>query len=265
MTRGKQTCRILKEIRRQIAEANDIEFITSECRYKGDCLGTCPKCDAEVRYLEQQLRARSLAGKAVVLAGISAGMIFVSGCSGTSSNQSNETLQGEPVVPVEQNEITDSIGDESLEDTLQKEETPKLHIIKVTELAICGDPEVLKEMESEEVVEDSIYDFPHQPPSFPGGHAAMLKFICDHIKYPDSIGDLSGSDRIVARCIVDKTGRVVEPKIVEGDFLLSAEVLRIINRFPLFVPGKINNQPVNCNFVFPIYIHQIYGMRKEGI
>ena len=53
MARGKQTCRILKEIRRQIAVANDIEFATSECRYKGDCLGTCPKCEAEVRYLEQ--------------------------------------------------------------------------------------------------------------------------------------------------------------------------------------------------------------------
>lgn len=72
MTRGKQTCKILKEIRRQIAEANGIEFVTSECRYKGNCLGTCPKCEAEVRYLEQQLRARSLAGKAVALAGISA-------------------------------------------------------------------------------------------------------------------------------------------------------------------------------------------------
>ena len=72
MARGKQTCKILKEIRRQIAEANGIEFATSECRYKGDCLGTCPKCEAEVRYLEQQLRVRSLAGKAVALTGISA-------------------------------------------------------------------------------------------------------------------------------------------------------------------------------------------------
>lgn len=72
MVRGKQTCKILKEIRRQIAEANDIEYVTSECRYKGDCLGTCPKCEAEVRYLEQQLRARSLAGKVIALAGISA-------------------------------------------------------------------------------------------------------------------------------------------------------------------------------------------------
>ena len=75
MARGKQTCKILKEIRRQIAEANGIELATSECRYKGDCLGTCPKCESEVRYLEQQLRARSLAGKAVALAGISAASI----------------------------------------------------------------------------------------------------------------------------------------------------------------------------------------------
>ena len=102
MVRGKQTCKILKEVRRQIAEANNIEYVNSECRYKGDCLGTCPKCEAEVRYLEQHLRARSLAGKAVALAGISTGMILMSGCNGTSSNQSNETLQGEPVTPIEQ-------------------------------------------------------------------------------------------------------------------------------------------------------------------
>lgn len=75
MARGKQTCKILKEIRRQIAEANGIEFVTSECRYKGDCLGTCPKCEAEVRYLEQQLRSRQRMGKAIALAGISAGAI----------------------------------------------------------------------------------------------------------------------------------------------------------------------------------------------
>ena len=72
MTRGKHTCKILKEIRQQIAQANGIEFTTSECHYKGDCLGTCPKCEAELHYLEQQLRAKSLAGKAVALAGISA-------------------------------------------------------------------------------------------------------------------------------------------------------------------------------------------------
>ena len=75
MKRGKQTYRILKEIRRQIAEVNDIEFITSECQYQGDCLGTCPKCETEVRYLEQQLERKRMAGKAITILGISAGVM----------------------------------------------------------------------------------------------------------------------------------------------------------------------------------------------
>ena len=55
MDNGKEICKILKEIRQRIAEENDIELITSECTYKGDCQGTCPKCEAELRYLEQEL------------------------------------------------------------------------------------------------------------------------------------------------------------------------------------------------------------------
>ena len=89
MKRGKETCRILKDIRRQIAEANDIEFITSECRYQGDCLGTCPKCEAEVQYLEQQLSARHAAGKTIALASISAGLIALSSCSSCSVQNNN--------------------------------------------------------------------------------------------------------------------------------------------------------------------------------
>ena len=108
MARGKQTCKILKEIRRQIAEANGIEFATSECRYQGDCLGTCPKCEAEVRYLEQQLRARSLAGKAIALAGISAGMMLMSGCSGTSTSSNNvNELEGVVICTEEEDDMID--------------------------------------------------------------------------------------------------------------------------------------------------------------
>lgn len=72
---GKSKCKILKQIRKQIAENNDIELITSECKHQGDCLGTCPKCEQEVRYLEQELNKRSNIGKTVVLAGISAALV----------------------------------------------------------------------------------------------------------------------------------------------------------------------------------------------
>ena len=44
---GKSKCKILKEIRKRIAEENDIAYVTSECQYQGECSGTCPKCEAE--------------------------------------------------------------------------------------------------------------------------------------------------------------------------------------------------------------------------
>ena len=95
MAKGKKTCKILKEIRRQIAEANDIEYVVEECQYKGDCLGTCPKCEAEVRYLEQQLHQRQLLGKAVVLAGISAGLLSLSSCGNEMYDQINTSEEAE--------------------------------------------------------------------------------------------------------------------------------------------------------------------------
>ena len=64
---------MLKEIRRQIAAENEIEFVTSECKHKGSCAGTCPKCEAEVVYLENQLAARRRLGKVVKLVGLSMG------------------------------------------------------------------------------------------------------------------------------------------------------------------------------------------------
>ena len=95
MAKGKKTCKILKEIRRQIAEANDIEYVVEECQYKGDCLGTCPKCEAEVRYLEQQLHQRQLLGKAVMVAGISAGLLSLNSCGNEMYDQINTSEEAE--------------------------------------------------------------------------------------------------------------------------------------------------------------------------
>ena len=75
---GKQKCKILKEIRRQIAAQNDIRFVIEECTHKGSCRGTCPKCEWEVRMLEKELEKRRASGKKVALADISAGFLLSS-------------------------------------------------------------------------------------------------------------------------------------------------------------------------------------------
>ena len=79
---GKDKCRILKDIRRQIAEQNDIEWVVSECKHKGNCKGTCPKCESEVRHLEEALARRRKLGKVVAVAGVSAAcMAGLTACS----------------------------------------------------------------------------------------------------------------------------------------------------------------------------------------
>ena len=68
---GKEKCKYLREIRKKIALENDIRLVTDECAYKGECKGTCPKCEAEVRYLEQELDKRKKLGKIITIAGLS--------------------------------------------------------------------------------------------------------------------------------------------------------------------------------------------------
>ena len=96
MAKGKQTCKILKEIRKQIAAENDIELVISECTYQGDCLGTCPKCEAEVRYLERELEKRQRMGKAAVIAGMAVGTMLTA----TSCHEIPQPLPGDvPYIP----------------------------------------------------------------------------------------------------------------------------------------------------------------------
>ena len=74
MAKGKSTCKLLKSIRQQIADANGISYRPKECQHKGDCSGTCPACEAEIRYLERELKARKGNGFGMKVAGIAAGI-----------------------------------------------------------------------------------------------------------------------------------------------------------------------------------------------
>ena len=74
MAKGKSTCKLLKDIRQQIADANGISYQPKECQHKGDCAGTCPACEEEIRYLERELKARKGNGFGMKVAGIAAGI-----------------------------------------------------------------------------------------------------------------------------------------------------------------------------------------------
>lgn len=107
---GKETCKILKEIRQKIANENDIPFYTEECQYKGNCKGTCPKCEAELLYMEKELsKKRGLLNFAAVT-----GLSFaLSSCQTQSSTDDASTdptrTQENPVESTTNQALSDSI------------------------------------------------------------------------------------------------------------------------------------------------------------
>ena len=74
MGTGKEVCLILKGIRQKIADTNGISYQPKECQHEGDCAGTCPACEEEIRYLERELKARKGNGFGMKVAGIAAGI-----------------------------------------------------------------------------------------------------------------------------------------------------------------------------------------------
>ena len=73
MMNGKKICKSLREIRCRIARANNIDYTPAVCTHEGNCYGTCPACESELRYIERQLLRRTATGKKIVLAGLALG------------------------------------------------------------------------------------------------------------------------------------------------------------------------------------------------
>ena len=60
MYTGKEKCELLKSVRIRIAKKYGLSYSPTECTHEGDCLGTCPMCDAELMDLQKQLDAKGL-------------------------------------------------------------------------------------------------------------------------------------------------------------------------------------------------------------
>ena len=70
MDKSKITCETLKAIRKQVADANGIVYTPAKCDFEGVCAGTCPACESEREYIENQLSIKRKAGNIVKIAGL---------------------------------------------------------------------------------------------------------------------------------------------------------------------------------------------------
>lgn len=89
-------------------------------------------------------------------------------------------------------------------------------------------------------------------PEFPGGKEAFLKFMLRNLKQPD---DLTAGEKIIvtANFVVNKYGQIEQVKIIGmGRADLDKEVMRVINKMPLWKPGLQNGKAVAVYFNLPV-------------
>ena len=116
MKHGKYICNTLKQVRLDIARANGIEYAPRECHHEGDCAGTCPACESEMRFLERKIARRRSYGKAAIVAGVSIGLmsLYATSCNPLNTAD-NDVLQGEVELVEDSCAAADSTGNKRIE------------------------------------------------------------------------------------------------------------------------------------------------------
>ncbi len=124
---------------------------------------------------------------------------------------------------------------------------------KVVGEKIWKDGKLESPTKSENPQENGIYDYTEVPPSFPGGEAALMKFISSNIKYPNMAKEYNLQGRVIVSFVVGKDGAVQDLKIIRGVcFAMQNEVIRIMKLMPNWQPGTQNGNPVKVRYTLPV-------------
>ncbi|MBP5560795.1 MAG: TonB family protein [Muribaculaceae bacterium] len=228
MKRGRKICNTLKEIRQRIADANEIDYTPNECRHEGDCAGTCPACESEMRYLEGELGKRQRMGRAIMVAGLGvgmAGLVSLSSCSKpTTPNSGGPDVRGR--VP-DTMSSTCGGGYEMLEG-----DVPMTDSNFISSNRLKGDDEG-----------EQPEGYLEMPVSrYPGGEDAMLKFIKEHMVYPADARREGVHGIVVIGFDLKPNGEHFNHKVEWSiDPRLDAEALRVVKSMPRFNPSDGND------------------------
>jgi len=105
----------------------------------------------------------------------------------------------------------------------------------------------------EEEATEEIFVVVEEQPEFPGGQAALMKFLSDNIRYPVIAQENGIQGRVICSFVVEKDGSITDVQVVRGvDPSLDKEAVRVIQSMPKWKPGKQRGKPVRVRFTLPI-------------
>jgi len=119
---------------------------------------------------------------------------------------------------------------------------------KVTDSVVYNDP-----VTPEIPVETKVFIVVEEPPEYPGGNAALYKFISENLIYPSEAQDNNIKGRVILKFVVNPDGTADRIEVLGSiDPLLDNEAIRVVKILPKFRPGKQGGVPVPVWFILPV-------------
>lgn len=268
MQRGKYKCKQLKAIRKRIADENGIPLEQRECTYEGPCRGTCPHCEAEVRYIEKALTERIRLGRVATVAGLSLGL---AACGGETPREVSNILTTDSSLKIDTLPVVDTtlpVADSTVPDEntvcpevttmgliiATDDETPPPEILDEEGKINIVDV-IIKEDDTEDDTEGEVRPFVvvEQEPEFPGGMDSLYAWIVRNLSYPEQARKEKITGKVFVTFVVEKDGSITTPKILRDiGGGCGAEAIRVVKNMPRWNPGKQRGKPVRVQFNLPI-------------
>ncbi len=193
---------------------------------------------------------------AVVAAGLTPGFVSAS-AAGLPIQGSSAGITAADVVAIDVTTYSfDELYAMQRGDTVEKQvELPEIQVETLpyatkygARIQVYNEPRVPRLPGSE-----TIYHSVEQMPRFPGGEAALVKYIDTHIKYPPSAVQNRVQGKVIVQFVVKKDGSIGEVKVVRSvDKYLDKEAIRVIKSLPKFTPGRQNGKAVNVWYTLPV-------------
>jgi len=154
----------------------------------------------------------------------------------------DENIRDDELIKTQQ-ELTDIKADISVK-TVEGVEGGTVDIADLLE------HKVIVEAKKEEV---QIFTHVEEMPKFPGGDAALIKWLGDNIMYPAIAQEQGIQGTVNLRFVVRPDGSVDDVQIIKSlDPSCDREAVKQVSRMPKWIPGKQNGNPVHVYFNLPV-------------
>ena len=98
-----------------------------------------------------------------------------------------------------------------------------------------------------------VHTIVEQMPVFPGGEAALLAYLAQHLKYPAQAIRDRVQGIVLLRFVVLENGRVGQVQTIKSlEPHCDAEAKRVVKSLPRFIPGRHGGKAVRVWYTLPI-------------